>query len=78
MGLELAETGELNVDRTGIDADEIRAVKRGEWTLGMIEREAERGMARMRESERKSKLPEKPDVAVVEQLLMRTVEALWD
>ena len=77
MGLELAETGELHVDRTDIDADEIKAVKRGEWTLGMIEREADKGLARMRVVERFSKLPAHPDTGTIERLLMQTVEALW-
>lgn len=78
MGLELAQTGELNVDRTGIDGEEIKAVKRGEWSLSQIEREAERGLAQMKQVQEESQLPEQPDTAVVEDLVMRTIEALWE
>ncbi len=78
MGLELAETGEMHVDRTGIDAEEIKAIKRGEWTLAQIEREAEKGLARLREVEESSKLAAEPNTAVIEPLVMRTIEALWD
>jgi len=77
MGLELLETGELHVDRSGIDAEELKAIKRGGWTLGQVERVANDGLARLREAEQRSTLPERPDEPAVERLVMRTVEAFW-
>jgi hypothetical protein len=77
MGLELLETGELHVDRSGIDADELKVIKTGGWTLGQVEREAEAGLARLRGAEARSTLPPHPDEAGAEALVMRTVEAFW-
>ena len=77
MGLELLETGELHVDRTGIDADELKTIKRGTWTLSQVEREANLGIERLRDAEKRSSLPERPDEAAAEALVIRTVEAFW-
>jgi predicted nucleotidyltransferase len=77
MGLELMETGELNVDRTGIDVDELRAVKAGKWTLGQIQREADRGLGRLEAAKDASTLPDRPNEALAEGLMMATIETLW-
>jgi hypothetical protein len=37
MGLEILETGKVNVDRTHIDADELKAIRNGAWTYEKIE-----------------------------------------
>ena len=41
MGAEFLETGELQVFRT-TDADELKIIKRGGWTLDRVKAEAER------------------------------------
>ena len=38
---EFLETGEMRVDRSAIDADELKAIKRGEWARERVVREAE-------------------------------------
>jgi len=40
MGVEILETGQVNVDRTDIDADELKAIKRGEWSYEQLEQYA--------------------------------------
>ena len=76
MGCELAETGVLNVDRTDIDADELIAIKTGQWTLGQIEREADRGFARL--SAVQSSLPEHPDTATANALVIALTIFAWE
>lgn len=61
MGIEFLQSGELLVDRTGRDAEELLAIKRGEWALERVEREAERLFERAEEAHARSALPEAPD-----------------
>jgi hypothetical protein len=74
MGVELMETGVLNVNRTGIDAEQLREVKSGRWSLGQVQREAERGFARMRALRPTTSLPSAPDRDRVESLVIDTLE----
>ena len=37
MGKEILETGKVNVDRTNIDADELKAIKGGAWSYEQVE-----------------------------------------
>jgi hypothetical protein len=77
MGCELMETGELHVDRTNIDAEELKEIKSGKWTLGQVQREADRGFKRMEAAQKTSVLPESPNLEVVEQLVIRTYFEFW-
>jgi hypothetical protein len=74
MGEEFLRTGELRVYRTD-DAAELRSIKRGEWTLEAIEREAERGFAALDAALAVSPLPPEPDRARVEAFLVETTLA---
>ena len=76
MGTEFLETGVLKVYRDE-DADEIRAIKRGEWTLEQVNAEAERGFARAREARDRSPLPDRPDFAAAERLLIDITMTVW-
>lgn len=76
MGAELAETGQLNVDRTEIDAEELMSIKRGEWTLGEVKRAADRGFARLEDAS--TQLPEEPNFEVAERLLIDTTLRYWE
>jgi predicted nucleotidyltransferase len=78
MGLELLETGELHVDRTRIDADELNAIKRGEYSLERIHRIAADGFRRMEAASARNLLPPEPDSAVAERLVIATVEWTWE
>ena len=70
MCLEFLPDGELRVDRSGIDADELVAIKRGEWTLEEVNAEAEALFASCESAYARSPLPEKPDREGAEELLV--------
>jgi len=76
MGTEFLATGTLNVFREE-DADEIRAIKRGEWTLEQVQAEAERGFAAARAAYESSPLPYRPDFAAAEKLLVEITLTIW-
>lgn len=59
MGREFLETGELHVYRHH-DAEMLKAIKQGEWTLAEVKVEAERLFALIREAETHSTLPKQP------------------
>lgn len=76
MGAEFLETGQLTVYRD-TDADEIRSIKRGEWTLEQVNAAAEQGFARASEAHSRSPLPDRPDFAAAEQLLLDITLLVW-
>lgn len=70
MGREFLETGELIVDRRGIDAELLVSVKKGEKSLEFVQEKAEAGFALMKEARDKSPLPEKPNREAIDLLLV--------
>jgi uncharacterized protein len=77
MGTEALESGRLNVDRTDIDADDMKAIKRGEWSYERLQRETAAWEARMEGAFARTRLPEEPDYELAERLLLRTYEEAW-
>ncbi|MGH3087237.1 MAG: DNA polymerase beta superfamily protein [Rubrobacteraceae bacterium] len=71
MSIEFLETGELQVHRP--DADELIAIKRGEWSLERTRREAERLFVKAEEAYENSQLPEKPDRQRAEEICVRVL-----
>lgn len=71
MGKEFLETGILQVYRTA-DADELRDIKQGKWTLEQVKFEAESLFNQIRAAERDSKLPARPDEKAANALLIST------
>ena len=69
MGIEFLGTGQLQVFRT-TDADELKRIKRGGWTLEQVEEQAERLFGRIEEARSRSPLPREPDTAAANELLM--------
>ena len=69
MGAEFLKTGQLNVYRTA-DADELKIIKRGGWTLEQVKAEAERLFAGIDAARARSPLKERPDEAAAHTLLM--------
>lgn len=78
MGIEFVETGVLTVYRP--DRAELLAVKNGEWALEDVKAEAELLHERMRDAKETSPLPQEPDTAPIEKLLVDTTYAYlrWD
>jgi predicted nucleotidyltransferase len=69
MGAEFLESGTLNVYRT-TDADELKIIKRGGWTLDQVKAEAERLFAGIEAARSRSPLKEAPDRDAAHTLLM--------
>ncbi|HET8650060.1 MAG TPA: nucleotidyltransferase domain-containing protein [Gemmatimonadales bacterium] len=70
MGAEFLETGELRVHRA-VDGEELKAIKRGAWTLDEVKAEAGRLFAAVEEARARSPLPVRPDAAAANALLLR-------
>ncbi len=71
MGVEFLVEGELHVARA--DADNLMAIKRGEWSLERVKEEAERLFKLAEEAYIRSSLPAKPDNAKGENLCMEII-----
>lgn len=69
MGIEFLETGQLQVFRT-TDADELKRIKRGGWTLDQVKGQAEQLFSRIEEARARSPLPPRPDEGAANELLM--------
>lgn len=69
MGAEFLETGRLQVYRTS-DADELKRIKRGGWTLDQVKAEAELLFAGIEASRTRSPLKPAPDHAAANELLI--------
>ena len=76
MGIEALSTGELQVRRP--DAEELLAIKHGEWSLEKVQREAQVLFDECRGAKDKSLLPDKPDADAVNKLCCRVVLAASD
>ena len=70
MGVEFLRTGEFLVDRTDVDAEELKEIKRRLWSLERVQSVSERLFAEAEDALHASKLPEKPDRAGAETLLV--------
>lgn len=69
MAIEFMRDGVINVYRTN-DAEELKAIKRGEWTLERVQMSAADMFADLDELKSKSRLPDKPDRKPVNDLLI--------
>jgi predicted nucleotidyltransferase len=69
MGSEFIETGHLQVYRTN-DAEELKLIKRGGWTLDQVKAEAERLFAGVEGARAKSPLKSAPNAEGANALLM--------
>lgn len=71
MGIEFLTEGTLYVERA--DAEQLMAIKKGEWTLEKVKDEAERLFKLAEEAYVRSSLPPEPDRDAAEELLARLV-----
>ena len=69
MGIEFLGSGQLQVFRTG-DAEELKRIKRGEWSLDEVKAEAERLFAQVASARAQSPLPPTPDAETANGLLI--------
>jgi hypothetical protein len=75
MGAEFLTSGRLQVFRT-TDAEELKQIKRGRWTLEQVKAEAERLFARIQEARVRSPLRPAPDAEAASDLLMQMHRAM--
>jgi predicted nucleotidyltransferase len=73
MGIEALVTGEINVARH--DAKQLKEIKRGDWSLGQIEKEAARLQGLLDEAFVKCELPARPDYQAAERLLINILKS---
>lgn len=74
MGIHYCTTGEYLVWRGDIDADELRAIKNGEWARDRVLREADQLMQNLQEAHRESPLPDSADEQWANNALMCVLE----
>jgi hypothetical protein len=75
MGAEFLETGELQVYRTS-DADELKRIKRGGWTLDQVKLEAEKLFTGIEQARARSPLKVAPDQLAANVLLIELHRAI--
>lgn len=68
---EVLETGDLNLTKNN---DELKAIRRGEWTLDRLKKEFEQRKLAAEEVYRKSTLQILPDRVKIKQLLLQCLE----
>lgn len=73
MGIECLNEGTVNVFRH--DAEQLKAIKRGEWELNQVKEEADRLFKIMDTAYVNSKLPFRPDVEKAEKLLVEIISS---
>jgi hypothetical protein len=69
MVCRLPSHGRLQVFRTS-DAEELKAIKQGAWSLDQVKAEAERLFAGIEDARGASSLPPRPDDSAANQLLI--------
>ena len=72
MGSEILTTGQVTVDRSAVDADELRAIRGGAWSYPELVSWAETEAARLRALVQGggAVVPERPDEEVLDQLVV--------
>jgi hypothetical protein len=75
MGIEMMETGRLIVERQ--DAEELKAIKRGEWSLDQIREETDRLKKKADEVYETSNLPYDVDWEKINILSIKVIETAW-
>ncbi|MFH0945159.1 MAG: nucleotidyltransferase domain-containing protein, partial [Planctomycetota bacterium] len=75
MGAEFLTSGRLQVYRT-TDAEELKQIKRGRWTLEQVKAEAKRLFAGIEEAQERSPLKPEPDAEAANDLLMQMHRAI--
>jgi hypothetical protein len=74
MCKEILETGKVNVDRTGIDAEELVAIRNGAWSFDQVREYAEKIDDEADELYKTSKLQKSPDINRIKSLCVQIVE----
>jgi hypothetical protein len=74
MGTEILETGIVNVDRTGIDADELKNIRNGGWSFDKVEQYAHDMDSKMTSLYKTSSLRHVPNHELVSEKLIEIIK----
>jgi len=75
MGVEILETGIVNVDRTNLDSEELRSIKQGAWSYERVEEYAKNAETKIMELYKTSSvLPKYPDREKIDKLCIEVVD----
>jgi len=74
MGVEILETGKVNVDRTNIDAEELKDIRNGAWSYDKVEEYAYDVDCRLDSIYKTSTLPKTVDSKKIDNLCIRAIE----
>lgn len=74
MGNEILSTGKVNVDRTNIDAEELKSIRQGSWTYDQIEEYAETMDKKLDELYKNSKLQKNPQIEKIDDLCVEIID----
>lgn len=77
MGMEILETGKVNVDRTGIDAEELKDIRNGAWPYEQVEQYADDSDKKLVELYKTSTLKKTPDIQRISDLCVNTVDSFF-
>ena len=78
MGIEIAKTGKVNVDRTDIDRDFLLNIRLGNTTYDEIIKYAEAKQVELDEAMKTCTLPDKTDIEKVKELLIDIRSKYYD
>lgn len=73
MGEEYLRTGMLNVDRTNIDAEELKEIRKGSWSFDKVEQYAHSKDKELADLYVESKLPKSPEREKISDLCIEIV-----
>lgn len=73
QGIHFLKTGDLETDRTDIDADELLEIKHGKWGLERIKKYTEYLFVKARYAEEHSPLPDRPDMDAINRLAVSVI-----
>lgn len=74
LGIEFLKTGQMQVDRTDIDREEILSIKDGAWSTDRVVREASILVEEAREAYESSNLPERPNFNAANKICQEIIE----
>lgn len=77
MGVEILETGKINVDRTGIDADELVAIREGAWSYDKVEDYAKKSDEKLGVLYGTSTLRRSSDMKAINELCLKINESYY-
>lgn len=78
MGKEILSTGKVNTDRTTIDAEELKAIKKGAWSFERVENYASEAENEMKGLYKNSTLQETAQYDKINEILVKTIEEYHD